>query len=477
MNNHHPVEIEPEHPVTFRKEVAAPFFMQYVKAGESCVMVGVAGGGLRRFVDFLMRTDVQQHYLGDLEQAPLLLKVDCNRIHEVSEWGLDELMLTTLVEGCNRRAGAQGLMSEINQLRMDVITAQNKLLAQRHLELAVDMLIERANLKLYFVLSGFDEVFRTLQDLGLNHLRALRDAHKYRVNFVLCLHQFPEQLRPVLKDMLLARIAQNLLTVGPYSEEDAAHMVRQLEKRTGREMTPGLRQAVLHLSGGHAGLIQGIFSSLGKLDRDLREKDLIDWLMEQAPERWSGGRSAAFYECERIWDNLSTEERDGLKKLAHNSVLAEEEGHRLENKHLVRARGKQVTIFSPLFTAFVRQQSSTEPVRLWVDEATHIVHLGPRAVDDFSPRVFKLVAFLYRNKNKICSRDDIFAEIYPDDHEVSDAALASLVKQARQQIDPDEAPYRFLKTVRGVGYMLLEIPEVKDPDVVSEPVVTGRQTE
>jgi hypothetical protein len=465
-------ELGPEHPVTFRQETASVFFDRYVKAGESCVIVSVAGGGLRRFVDFLLRADVQQHYLGDAADAPLLLKVDCNRIHDVSEWGLCELMLTALVEGCNLRPQTVALQPEINNLRLDVIMKQNALLAQRHLELAVDILVTRANLQIYFLLSEFDELFKSLPDLVLNHLRAVRDAHKYTVNFALCLHRFPEQLRPALKDMLSARIAQNVLSVGLYSMEDASRMLDQLETRKGRRLSPLMRQMILHLSGRHAGLIHGIYSSLvgaeaeevGAENRQ-NEKELLEWL---APEKGYSTLSptVAVVECERLWDGLDEEEREGLQRLAGQKTIAADALHLLESKDLVGMRGRQPVIFSPLFARFVRQQGSADRVRIMIDEDTRIISIGERVITDLSPLVYRLLQHLYHHLGHVCDHEEIISEVYSGQYNVSDASLASLVRQARQKIEPPDSPYQFLVNVRGVGYKLLEFPEIKEPDVV-----------
>jgi DNA-binding winged helix-turn-helix (wHTH) protein len=466
-------ELGPEHPVTFRQETASVFFDRYVKAGESCVIVGVAGGGLRRFVDFLLRTDVQQHYLGDAADAPLLIKVDCNRIHDVSEWGLCELMLTALVEGCNLRPHTVALQPEINNLRLDVIMKQNALLAQRHLELAVDILVTRANLQLYFLLSEFDELFKSLPDLVLNHLRAVRDAHKYTVNFALCLHRFPEQLRPALKDMLSARIAQNVLRVGLYSVGDASRMLDQLETRKGRQLSPPVRQMILHLSGRHAGLIHGIYSSVvGPEAEDTgigieirqNEEDLLEWLAPATSSTLSP--TAAVVECERLWDGLDEEEQEGLQRLAGQKKISTDALHMLQSKDLVEMRGRQPVIFSPLFARFVRQQSSAERVRIIIDEDTRIISIGERVISDVSPLVYRLLQHLYRHLGHVCDHEEIISEVYSGQYNVSDASLASLVRQARQKIEPPDSPYQFLVNVRGVGYKLLEFPEIKEPDVV-----------
>jgi len=447
----------PETPLSYRQEVAGRFFNDYVRAGESCNLVGLAGGGMTRLVDFLVRPDVQTHYLANIDNPPLLLKVDCNRIEEISDWGLCEVMLTALVEGCSRRPELVSLRPELGQMRSEVITTRNPLLALRNLELAVDILIEQSGVRIYFVLNTFDELFRELPDLALNHLRALRDAHKYDLNYVFCLHQLPEFLRPAHRDKLSARFLQNVLIVGHYSEADAQRMIEQLIARRGVALSPAAVGQMIRLSGRHAGLIQGIFNSLPGLEGELSDRGLTDRLLDQSP---------ALIECRRIWDGLSDLEKDGLKAIVKDAPLNPDVERLLERRCLiVQSQGRQPVMFSPLFSQFVRRQDSSGPLRLVVDSRTHAISIGSRVIPDVSPLVFKLLEYLYRRIGEACRRDEIIEAVYPSHDGVSDEALASLVRQARQLIEPEDDSYQFLLTVRGIGYRLLDTPQFKELDI------------
>lgn len=446
----------PETPLSYRQEVARQFFTDYVRAGESCMIVGLAGGGMTRLVDFLVRPDVQALYLAGVDNPPLLLKVDCNRVEEISDWGLCEVMLTTLVEGCSRRAEMVSLRPELGQMRTEVITTRNPLLALRNLELAVNILIEQKGTHLYFVFNSFDELFRELPDLALNHLRALRDAHKYELNYALCLHQAPELLNPARKDKLSARILQNVLMVGHYSEAEAQRMIEQVIARRGVALSPAAIKQIIRLSGRHAGLVQGVFNSLAGLEGELSDRSLVERLLDHSP---------ALIECQRVWDNLSNPEKDGLKAVVKDSPLEQDIERLLERKHLVQVQGRQAVIFSPLFAQFVRRQDSSGPLRLSVDSRAHLVCIGTRVIPDVSPLVFKLLEYLYQHVGEACRRDEIIEAVYyPSQDGVSDEALASLVRQARQLIEPQDDSYHFLLTVRGIGYRLLATPQFKEPE-------------
>jgi hypothetical protein len=447
-----------ENPLDYRKEVASRFFGEYVRTGESCFIVGVAGGGMTRLVDFLVRPDVQAHYLAGMDHPPLLLKVDCNRAAALNDWGLREVMLTTLVEGCSRRPELVGLRPEMAQMRSEVITTQNPLLALRNLELAASILIEQAHTRIYFVLNAFDDLFHELPDLPLTNLRALRDAHKFRLNMALCMHQLPELLHPERHDKLSARFRQNALMVGHYSAADARQMIEQLVERRGAALAPETVRQIIHLSGGHAGLIQGIFNSLAGGEREPDETRLAGWLLDQ---------SQAWIECQRVWDKLSDLEQTGLKGVVKETPLDPEAQRVLEQKHLVQPAGRQPAVFSPLFALFIRRQDTPGPIRLSVDSRAHLICIGARTITDASKLVFKLLEYLYRHKGEACRREEIIEALYGSQAaEVSDEALAGLVRQARLLIEPQDGSYQFLLTVRGVGYKLVDVPKYNEPDSV-----------
>jgi TolB-like protein len=67
------------------------------------------------------------------------------------------------------------------------------------------------------------------------------------------------------------------------------------------------------------------------------------------------------------------------------------------------------------------------------------------------PQVFALLALLVENRDRLVSRDEIFEKVW-DGRVVSDAALASRVKSARQVIGDDGKSQRFIRTRHGQGF-------------------------
>src|SRR5262252_2885404 len=75
------------------------------------------------------------------------------------------------------------------------------------------------------------------------------------------------------------------------------------------------------------------------------------------------------------------------------------------------------------------------------------------------PQVFGLLALLVENRDRLVSKDEIVEKIW-DGRVVSDAAIASRVKSARQALGDDGRSQRFIKTLHGQGYRFVGETEV-----------------
>ncbi len=67
------------------------------------------------------------------------------------------------------------------------------------------------------------------------------------------------------------------------------------------------------------------------------------------------------------------------------------------------------------------------------------------------PQVFALLAFLVEHRERLVSRDEIFENVW-DGRIVSESALSSRIKSARQALGDDGQSQRFIRTVHGKGF-------------------------
>ncbi len=95
------------------------------------------------------------------------------------------------------------------------------------------------------------------------------------------------------------------------------------------------------------------------------------------------------------------------------------------------------------------------PLRISSD--THTAMLGDQPLT-LTRTEFELLLVLARAKGRVKSRDQLFEELRGGEWEVFDRAIDMHISSLRRKLGDDPKEPRFIKTVRGVGYMLV-VPE------------------
>lgn len=351
-------------PTHYREEVLQPLF-KYIKSGESFYVVGAPSVGKTRLMDFIMGDDsdalwagedvdrdwVKSKYLGeDIASKIWLVRVDMNRMRHENDWAFQfyELLLNTLLLTCNRCVS----MDKVETLRVDlaaldsqVIQSKDTLMAHRLFEMAVNMICQSYNIQICFLFDEFDDTYQTMQRELFSQLRAIRDANKYRLTYILFLRNLPEKLRsPKDNESFYELISRNMLGLGPYSAMDSFHIIGQLEKRRDHELNKENREWVWNNSGGHPGLIQALFAFVKENSLTTAQKQNPEWLVKQEIIR---------EEFRKIWNGLLDEEQDALKKIAQGDQksVSFSTGTLLLGKGIVKTSG---ILFSPLFEYWIR---------------------------------------------------------------------------------------------------------------------------
>jgi DNA-binding winged helix-turn-helix (wHTH) protein/TolB-like protein len=90
----------------------------------------------------------------------------------------------------------------------------------------------------------------------------------------------------------------------------------------------------------------------------------------------------------------------------------------------------------------------------------------PRSVE---PQVFDLLVLLVGNRERLVTREELIEKVW-DGRVVSEAALSSRVKSARQAIGDDGAAQRLIRTVHGRGFRFVgEVAQVAAAGVATTP--------
>lgn len=453
-----------KHPVSYRREVCLTLF-RLLHTGESLAVVGLASVGKSSLTRFLLRPDVQQHYLGDAADRTWLVLVDGHRLAEVSEWGLYELMLTSLVEDAGGRLDGEA-RGWLNGLRREVITANSALLARRHVELAMRVLCREHGLRLCLIFDEFDQLYRTLPAPALTNLRALRDMGKheerYSVCYTLMLRDHPARLRaPADVEGFYELFSRSVIGLKPYGEEDARRVIAQIAARRGRFPTAEQEEEMLRLSGGHPGLLVALSDVLVNGHARPENADPVEWALQQ-PQ--------VAEECRKLWEGLAEDERWALSRLANSIAASYTLRELLTLKGLIRPVERDVVeFFSPVFRQYVLSQGVLSERELWLDEGATVVWVEGRPIQGLSPLEFKLLRYLYRRLGQVCTREEIMDHLYVG--EMRDPGqtgggnrVDTLVRRLRRAIEPEPDRPRYLLTARGHGYKLVDRPEMTHRD-------------
>ncbi len=447
--------VEAAPPLIYRRETLQTIF-GHLRSGDSCVVVGGASMGKTRFIDCMVLPEVQEPFLVDLASSTLLLRVDCNRILELSEWGLYELLLTALVEGCGEHPSCEGLRMGLNQLRKEAIVTHNAHLAWRHLELAVKIAICEHGLRLHFLLDEFDEAYSRLPELALDKLRALRDAHKYKLSYVLFFRQTPERLRKLTEaESFYELFSRSLVGLRPYNREDTLGIITGLEIRKRARLATGLNERIAALSGGHPGLTLALFdlASAGSIDLN---QDYSPASLHQQP--------LIEEECRKLWEGLREDEKLGLLNLVQGLGVPEKVQQVLSLKGLIQQVDGHHKVFNEIFAGYVTRASIGDHKQLIVNKETQVVVVEGAVVKNFTSLEFNLIILLSSDFGHVFSKEEIIKALYGPDaiYESDDQRADAVIKRVRRKIEPDHTNPRYLKTRRTLGYCLLDMPEVDD---------------
>ena len=81
------------------------------------------------------------------------------------------------------------------------------------------------------------------------------------------------------------------------------------------------------------------------------------------------------------------------------------------------------------------------------------------AVHALEPQVFSLLAFLVEHRERLVPKEELFEKLW-DGRVVTDSALTSRIKSARQALGESGKAQRFIKTIHGKGFRFVEDVQV-----------------
>ncbi|MFN2196637.1 MAG: winged helix-turn-helix domain-containing protein [Anaerolineales bacterium] len=342
------------YPTTYREAEIARL-LTALNGGESAAVIGLSGSGKSNLMGFLA------HRVAD---GPRKILIDCNRLAGRDGGSLLRLMTAGLDPLAEADASLPALE---NQLRN---------------------ILRSPDDKLCFLIDRFEALEDQVYTVGQN-LRALRDAYKYQLVYVIA------SRRPVPDDSELSELLfANQLWLGPLSREDAQWSARQFAKRRHLDWDETALNQLVEISGKYPSFLRAACEACASGVT----LELPELLSHPVVER----RLAEF------WSDAPTPEQISASQLA---------GH-------------------PWLTA-------TAPLQISAAELTS----KEQALLDY----LRTHANQVCEKNDLIAAVWPEDQIYGDG--LRDESLAQLVRRLRLKIEPDPAAPRYVQTVPGRGYI------------------------
>ncbi len=427
--------------------------MGWIKSGQCSCLVGLRGAGKSNFLRFLLRSDVQQHYLGRDYSKFAFVHIDLLSLVDHSSWAVYELILNRMVAQFDTLGAKNKSIADIASLHDEIMRRQDPLVAQRAIERYLNALLSRPSQRLVILFDEFNAVVETVDSSLFRSLRALRDAHKGRLIYIVVGSDDFAHLRSdrAESEHFYRLVSRNTCWLGPYNLADARQMVDYLAGQRSLELAPADTAHLIELCGGHAGLLKAVLTLLSNAPPKLNIKNQTRTLISEPTIE---------AECQQIWHNLLESEQVALRVLVNGTQIKPEMLTQLEFKGLVHTSRPSI-VFSLLFNEFVQRQSPSPEKGLSVDSATGKVHINGELIATLKGLELDELCYLYEHRGKTCTKDDIMENVYRQHYKngVSDQMLQTLTARLRKKVEPDPKRPRYILTIRGEGYKLVEFGE------------------
>lgn len=433
------------------------FVVDCIRGGASCAIVGLSNTGKSMLLRDLAAAT--------RDHATTFVYVDCNLMLAATDQGFYEAVLRALQESLAQKG--EGLASGL----LDVLTACYRKTVQPESPFLVPLGFNDAIMEtcralpagVVLLLDEFDEAYSTLDSRVFLNLRALHDKYRGKLAYVTATVQPLRQIRtdPTVEEFceLVTRHERHL---GMLSKVDARTLLLKQAERKAADLDEIEIDYVWKQAGGHPGLLLVVGQLLIDLEAgapDLYRAQGLALVTQRLDES-----EVAQAECIKLWEQLTTQEQDELLRFVFEGaesltrpVLAS-----LQQKGILRDE-KGPHFFGARFAAFVRRRRRAGmdyPEGIWIDVDAGDVWVDGQPVPTLTELEYRLLQTLYGRLDKLCDKYLIVESVWGQEYidRVDDARIEKLISRLRSKIEPDSNEPRYLVTIRGRGYKLLQHP-------------------
>jgi energy-coupling factor transporter ATP-binding protein EcfA2 len=238
-----------------------------VSAGECAALLGLSGSGKSNLLGFLANRTIMPE-----RSYPPCILADCNRMEEPTPAGFYRLILASLGAAPNSPATLAGL------------------------EVAIHTRLGSDDNRLCLLFDRFDGLPPQVLSAVSGGLRALRDAHKYALTYIIAA-RCPPDPRQELAELFFA----NTIWLGPLSASDARWSIARFVARRRLEWNSETVQRLIELSGSYPSLLRAACEACAA-SVPLQADALLQHpaLRQRLAEFWSDNPSPAALAASRL---------------------------------------------------------------------------------------------------------------------------------------------------------------------------------
>ena len=435
--------------------------------GDCCSVVALSNMGKSTLLRYVCTPAEQLRFLGARANSTAFFYVDSNLMLTLTEQGFYEVALRSVLGEVKRLGAPDGLVQRLQDLYHKVIEPPSPFLVPLSFNEAMVALSEELGRRVVFLFDEFDEPFAGLDGRVFLNLRALRDRYGERLCFVtatgaeLC----AQRQDPEASEFCELFIDHALYLTG-LGRDEAHQVIAGIGQAEGVALDQDENDFVWKQAGGHLGLLQAVTSVLIRVAGGAPPNMRAHSLMVARQQLDSDMTVRA--ECAKLWEQLTAEDREALLRfLAAGSQPPLDEAMQvlvrkgiLTTLRSVSAGTESPAVFGELFEGYARRQHRVQQaVRpgVYVDVDSGDVWVDGKRAPVLTDHEYRLLLLLYGRVNKIVTRDDVAESVWGADYmeNIDDARCDKLLSRLRSKIEPDPADPKYLQTVRGRGYKLV----------------------
>ena len=450
----------------FSRDEDMHYIAQRVISGDCCALVGVSNIGKSHLLRAWRHPEAVRAYLGEATDGLGFVYIDFNLMLEMSEQGFYELILRSVLTLLRKVPTEPAIYDQVNDAYGRVVEPTNPFQVPLSFNEGIITLCEDWPRRLVLLFDEFDEVFQGIDERVFLNLRALRDRYPDQLSYVVAtLKRLTESRQGPEIGEFSELFAHDTRYLGMLTERDALSIVDEFAQADGLPLTSEDRDFILAQSGGHPGLLGAachvLARAFGRDEPDrLRAADyrlLREWLENDVTVRG---------ECVKLWNNLPTDQQGALIDFLSGQPIDPISLRQLREKGiLAKGQDEEDRVFSRAFEGLARRQRLLqEPIEpgVHVDIESGEVYVDGQTAPVLTDLEYRLMLLLYGQIDKICDKYRIVEAVWGEDYieEVDDARIEKLVSRLRAKLERDPSNPRYLITVRGRGYKLVNSREM-----------------